>query len=56
MIKSVKVFQFSFSKIITKKKFLLHKNSNPRHKHAKWPASDLTPWILTQVPTLQEAH
>jgi succinate-acetate transporter protein len=24
-----------------------YKNSNPRHKHAKWPPSDLTPWTLT---------
>merc|ERR1712051_779346 len=28
--------------------FLLHKIQTPgRHKHAKWPPSDLTPWALT---------
>ena len=37
MIKSVKVFPF----------FLLHKNQTPRHKHAKCPPSDLTPWTIT---------
>ena len=50
MIKSVKVSQFSFLKIITIF-FLLHKNSNPRHKHAKWPPSDLTSWTLTLILT-----
>ena len=25
---------------------------NPRHKHAKWPPSDLTPWTLTLVTIL----
>ena len=27
--------------------FFTSKKSNPRHKHAKWPPSDLTPRILT---------
>ena len=27
------------------------KNSNPWHKHEKWPPSDLTPWTLTLVGT-----
>ena len=45
MIKSVKVFPFSFWKIITKNFFTSF--SNPWHKHAKWPPSDLTPWTLT---------
>ena len=26
---------------------LLHKIQTPRHKHAKWLPSDLTPWTLT---------
>ena len=47
MIKSVKVFPFSFWKIITKIFFFTSSNSNPRHIHAKWPPSDLTPWTLT---------
>ena len=47
IIKSIKVFPFSFWKIITKKIFLLHQIQTPRHKHAKWPPSDLTPWTLT---------
>jgi hypothetical protein len=42
MIKSVKVFPFSFLKIITI-------NANPLHKYAKWPPSDLTSWTLTLV-------
>ena len=29
--------------------FFTTKNSNHRHKHAKWPPSDLTPWTLTLV-------
>ena len=29
-----------------KKKFLLQKIKS-RHKHAKWPQSNLTPWTLT---------
>ena len=27
------------------------KKSNPWHKHAKWPPSDLTPWTLTICTT-----
>ena len=27
--------------------FFTSQNLNPRHKHAKWPPSDLTPWTLT---------
>ena len=42
MIKSVKVFPFSFLKIITI-------NANPLHKYAKWPPSDLTSWTLTLI-------
>ena len=45
MITNVKVFPFSFWKIITF--FFTSQKSNPRHKHAKWPTSDLTPWTLT---------
>jgi hypothetical protein len=52
MIESVKVFPFSFWKIITIF-FFTSWISNPRHKHAKWPPSDLTPWTLTLCP-LQE--
>ena len=37
MIESIKVFPFSFWKIITEFFFFTSWNSNPRHKHAKWP-------------------
>ena len=49
MINSVKVFPFSLWKILIYTFFLLYKRSNPRHKHAKWPPSDLTPWTLTLI-------
>ena len=46
MIKSVKVFPFSFEKY--KNIFIFtSEKSNLQHKHAKWPPSDLTPWTLT---------
>ena len=44
MIKSVKVFTFSFLKIIIL--FLLIK-SHSCHIYTKWPPSDITPWTLT---------
>ena len=44
MIKRVKVFPSSFWKIAI---FFTSWNLNPRHKHAKLPLSDLTPWALT---------
>ena len=47
LIKSVKVFPFSFLKILIC--FLLHKNQTFPHKHAKWPPSDLAPWTLTLI-------
>ena len=50
MIKSVKVFPFSFWKIITI--FFYFIKFKPRHKHAKWPPSDLTPWTLTLNATV----
>ena len=34
------------------KRFLFlfyNRRSNPRHKQAKWPPSDLTPWTLTLI-------
>ena len=46
MIKSVKVFPFSFLKITTTFFFYFRK-FKPQHKHAKWPPSDFTPWTLT---------
>ena len=37
--------------------FFTSQNSKPRHKHAKWPPSDLTPCALTlredQEPSLE---
>ena len=45
MTKSVKVFPFSFWKIITF--FFYFIKFKPRHKYAKWPPSDLTPCTLT---------
>ena len=45
MIKSVKVFTFSFSKIITF--FFYFIKFKPQHKHEKWLPSDSTPWTLT---------
>ena len=44
MIESVKVFPFTLWKIII---FFYFIEFKPRHKHAKWPPSDLTPWTLT---------
>ena len=49
MIKSVKVFPFSFWKITF---FFTSENSNPQHKHAKWLPSDLNPWTLTLMYSL----
>ena len=40
MMESVKVFPFSFLKIIIF--FYTSEKSNPRYKHAKLPPSDLT--------------
>ena len=51
MIKSVKVFPFSFLKITTTFFFYFRK-FKPQHKHAKWPPSDFTPWTLTLGFTL----
>ena len=47
MIKSVKVFPFSFWKIITF--FFNSWKSNSRHKHAKCLSRDISPWTLTLV-------
>ena len=33
--------------------FLLHKIQKPRHKHGKWPPSDLTPWTLTLEESIE---
>ena len=57
MIKSVKVFPFSFLKNNNKKFFFFIRFTNPwpRHKHAKWPPSDLTPRTLTLLKCLK-AH
>ena len=43
MIKSVKVFPFSFRKI----HFFYFIKIKPWHKHAKWPPSDFTSWTPT---------
>ena len=45
MMKSVKVFPFSFWKLIIFLFYLI--KIKPRHKHAKWQPSNLTPWTLT---------
>ena len=50
MIKSVKVFPFSFWKII--RIFFFFIKFKPQHKHAKWPPSDSTPWTLTLIQSL----
>ena len=47
MIKSVKVFHFLFEKWQQFFLFFYSIKFEPRHKHAKWPPSDLTPWTLT---------
>ena len=45
MIKKIEEFPFYVWKIIIF--FFTSQKSNSRHKHAKWPPSDFTPWTLT---------
>jgi hypothetical protein len=48
MIKSVKVFAFSFCKLkMEKKTTFASKKSSSQQNCAKWPPSATTPWTLT---------